>query len=85
MARKHVRQEGEKVHWQGKSRFFGGEVRSLLHDVDEKVLLKAILEERARQNKYTGEVSVVWDIDGHKVKFTQTQARSLLFHVEEVV
>lgn len=82
--RTRARFEGERVYKIGKVRFFGGDARALLHDIDPMELIKEILIKRAQDNKFTGEVSVFRTIDGHKLKFTQTQTRSLLLHVEEV-
>jgi len=77
--------EGEKVHKKGKVRFFGGWERSLIADVDEKELLYAILAKRIAEDKMVGDVYVDRVIQGHTLRFTQTQSRALLLHVKEVI
>lgn len=84
MSRQRTRREGERVHWQGKIRFFGGWERSLLHDVDGFAIIREIVEKRVKEKKFTGDMSVDKIIDGHKIRFTQKQTRALLLHVKEV-
>ena len=76
--------KGERVHKQGKVRFFGGWERSLLHDIDGLEIIREIMVIRANETRYTGHVSVNRVIDGHTIQFTQKQARALLLHVKEI-
>lgn len=76
--------EGQNVYRKGNIRFSGGWERSLLHDVDEKELLKELLQKRIDDNNMTNPVFIIKEIDGRMLKFTQNQARSKLFHVEAV-
>lgn len=76
--------EKTRVWRKGKLRFNGGWERSLLHDIDPDELLMDMLKERVRLNRRIGDVTIVKEIEGHLLQFTQRQSRSLLFHVKEV-
>ena len=81
----HEEREEMRVYKKGKVRFFGGEARSLLHTIDDESLIRELAEQRVKENKWVGDVTIIKEIDGHTVRFTQKQARSLLLHVEEIV
>jgi len=69
----------------GRVRFIGTEIRALLHDVDGLPIIQEIARKRMNTEQYKGDCSVCREIEGHTVKFTQKQMRSLLLHVEEVI
>lgn len=81
MARRY--RDNECVYKKGRIRFAGGWERCLLHDIDEEELLMDLLRERVRLDRRVGKVHVFREIDGYKLRFTQTQSRSRLIHVEK--
>lgn len=76
-----TRRKDEKVYKKGRIRFMGGDERAYIADIDEEELLRDILKKRVKLQKPMGDVSVIKICEGHAVKFTQKQSRSLLMHV----
>ncbi len=68
----------------GKIWFNVGPERKYVRQLDEMSLLHEILLKRKRLNKFVGDVSIHRIVDGHKLRFTQRQTRSVLLYVEEV-
>lgn len=77
-------QKDKRIYKLKNIRFFGGDARLLLHNIDPEELMHDIIQLRIDTKQFIGDISIYRMVDGHKLKFTQTQMRAMLLHVEEV-
>ena len=72
------------VYRLGKFTFKGGAERQYIKNIDPYEIQRACMDKRVALQQMTGDVSVIRECEGHRIKFTQKQIRSFILYTELV-
>ena len=72
------------VHRLGKFTFKGGSERQYIKNIDPYEIQRSCMEKRVALQQMTGDVSVIRECEGHRIKFTQKQIRSFILYTDSV-
>lgn len=78
------RRPNDRVWFQDSVIFQGGDERRLLTEVDGDEIFNEIIKNRLDKNLVVGDSTIIKEVKGVKLKFTQKQTRSKRIYVEKV-